>query len=641
MDLSVHPGDDFYRFANGGWLDRTILPPDRPSIGSFYELDQRIASDLAEIVAGLPTDPTTDGGKAKAVDTMYRDEAARDAQGIAPLQPILDRLAAIATVKDALAYQASSAFTDGVVGLFRINVGPSLMDATTNVANLKTFRPLLPSFELYMSDEPQVDALRQAWIMTTTQLFLALGMEEGAAYEGATAALAFETSAVSIMTPPQAIFGNPTLAFNPTTVADLKTTVPSVDWDAWLASMGITGVDTLVVADASYFSSLETLLKEADPAAIRAYFTAQLIWSTAPYLTSATNNIAFSFNGPVLTGTAERQPIDEEAIEVVKQVFPDALGQAFVDRSFSPEAKDAIQSLVATILAAFRTRIEQAAWMTDTTRTKALEKLDLMTVKVGYPDTWTSYADVEIADSLVATINNASIASARASFATIGKPVDRTAWASPVFTINAYYNPQANEIVFPAAILQPPFFDPLADDASNFGAIGLIIGHEITHGFDFTGSQFDGHGNVSSWWTEDDQAAFIALNMRVIEQFGAIEVLPGLFVNGQMTVTENVADMGGLQTAHDALTLKLADSGKTAAIDGFTPEQRFFIAAASLYRSVDADEYLALIVQSDNHTPGRIRSVQALRNMDTFFEAFSISADQPMFLPGDQRIVVW
>ncbi|MGN6032653.1 MAG: M13 family metallopeptidase [Thermomicrobiales bacterium] len=641
MDLSVNPGDDFYRFANGGWLDRTTLPADRPSIGSFYELEERISADLQEIVAALPDDPATDAGKARAVYAMYHDEAARDALGIAPIQPILDRIAAIATREDALAYQVTSAFADGITGLFRINVGPSLEDATVNVANLKPFRPLLPAFELYMSDEPQVDAVRQAWIMTTTQLFMALGYEDNAAFEAATGALDFETDAVSVMTPPQAIFADPMLANNPMTLAQLKETVPSVAWDAWLTSMGITGVDSVVVSDLAYISSLEALLQATDPAAIRAWFTAQLIWSTAPYLTSTTNDIAFSFNGPILTGTVERRPIDEESLEVVKSVFPDALGQAFVDRAFSPEAKAAIDALVTTIIAAFRARIDAAPWMTDATRVKALEKLDLMTVKVGYPETWRSYADVTLADDLVTTINNASIASAKADFAKIGQPVDRTAWASPVFTINAYYNPQANEIVFPAAILQPPFFDPLADAASNLGAIGSIIGHEITHGFDFTGSQFDGYGNVSSWWTDEDRAAFIGLNMQVIEQFGAIEVLPGLFVNGQMTVTENVADLGGLQTAFDALTLHLDKTGQTAPIDDFTPQQRFFIAAASLYRSIDADEYLALVVQSDNHTPGRIRSVQALRNMDSFFEAFAIKEHQAMYLLNDQRVVIW
>ncbi|HWV34525.1 MAG TPA: M13 family metallopeptidase, partial [Thermomicrobiales bacterium] len=375
--------------------------------------------------------------------------------------------------------------------------------------------------------------------------------------------------------------------------------------------------------------------------AIRNLLAVQLIWGSAPYLTTELGEIAFSFNGPVLNGVSVRRPADERALYLVEDLFPDALGKAYVDLSFSPEAKAQIEQLVANIIVAFKQRILNSAWMSDTTKQKAIEKLDLLAVKVGYPDTWKSYDEVSIGDSLYSSLVSVDTWAKEQDLAKIGKPVDRSEWSMAPFIVNAYYNPTANEIVFPAAILQAPFFDPEADAASNYGSIGWVIGHEITHGFDQSGSQFDGYGNISPWWTDEDRAAFDKLNAQVADQYSAIEVLPGLHVNGELTVTENVADLGGLQTAYDAMLVEIGQAGQENQPWFLTQQQRFFIAAASTWREKATEQYTRYLVSSDSHAPSTVRSVQPARNMTQFYEAFDITEGEPMYLPPDERITVW
>jgi putative endopeptidase len=313
-----------------------------------------------------------------------------------------------------------------------------------------------------------------------------------------------------------------------------------------------------------------------------------------------------------------------------------------VDETFSPQARDEIEDLVQHLIAAFRLRLEQNPWMSDATRAEAIAKLDMLSVKVGYPDEWATYDDVEIGDTLFDTVASAWDAMNAQDLALIGEPVDRDTWHLPAFEVNAYYDPTMNEIVFPAGILQPPLYDPEADLASNYGAIGAVIGHEITHAFDLSGSQFDGNGNLYDWWSEDDVSAFADLNQRVVEHYSTIEVLPGLVVDGDLTVTENVADLGGVQVAYDGLVLALAEQGEA---DGrlwpYTQEQRFFLAWATTWRQLATDEFAALLVAIDEHAPSPVRAVEPLRHMDAFHEAFAIEPGDPMYLPPEDRIVVW
>ncbi len=641
MDLSVDPGTDFNRFANGGWLDRTKLPADSPSYGTFAEPDDLVTSQLNTVIADLPVDPTTDTGKVKTVYTQALDMKARDAQGVTPLQPVLQRINEITSIEQGLAYQQAHAVDDGLQGLINIYSGPSSTDATKNVAYLGSPVLSLPSLDYYLSDSPEMKAVRTAWVETTAKLLVETGYSDADAKAAAGEVLAFETGMAKIFTSPEEYSANPALYSTPKTVAELQKLVPEFDFQGWLTALGLSDVTSMSVDDIKYFTGLSKLLSTSKPDSIRNLLAVQLIWGAAPYLTTDIGNIAFSFNGPVLNGVSTRRPADQRALYLVESLFPDALGKAYVDMAFSPEAKAQIQSLVDNVIAAFKQRILASTWMSDATKKKALEKLDLIAVKVGYPDTWKSYAKVSIGESLFTSVDHVNTYATKENLAKIGKPVDRSEWAIGTFEVNAYYNPTANEIVFPAAILQAPFFDPAADAASNYGSIGWVIGHEITHGFDQSGSQFDGYGNISPWWTDEDRAAFDALNTKVTEQYSKIEVLPGLFVDGALTVTENVADLGGIQTAYDAL---LVDLGTDAQQDHpwfLTQQQRFFIAAASTWRNKSTNEYLRSSVAADSHSPASVRSVQAARNMEQFYEAFDIQPGDPMFLPPADRITVW
>jgi predicted metalloendopeptidase len=641
MDLTVDPGEDFYQFANGGWLERAKLPADKPAFGVSDEIDDQVQTELFSVMEGMDTDPASADGKARAIYDQYLDMETRDAQGVEPLRPILDQTSAIASVPDGMAFQAH-ADNYQLPGLFVVYPSPLPEDATINAGNIQGPILSLPSEDYYLDDSEEGQAIRDAWIDTTTQLLVILGYSEDEARSAAEAVMAFETKLVGIKTPDAELNSNPAAQNNPRTLAELDAMVPSMDWEALVKETHLPDTtDTLIVVDLPYMEKLQGLLDDADPDILRYLFDTQLIWTYAPYLTTETGALAFAFQGGVLYGVPERRPIDERALQAVKDWFPDTLGRAYVAEYFPPEAKAEIEALVDNLLAAFRIRIEQNPWMSEATKQRALEKLDLVAVKVGYPDEWETYDDVVVGDSLVATILSAYDVDNAEGLGRVGQPVDRTEWFMPPFEVNAYYNPSLNEIVFPAAILQPPFFDPNADLASNYGGIGMVIGHEITHGFDISGSQFDGYGNLSQWWTEEDYAAFQGLNEQVIAQYSGIEILPDLMVDGELTVTENVADLGGLQIAYDALMIALDADGQEHTPWFLTQQQRFFIAAARNWRQVATPQYYQAAVASDSHAPAPVRGVQPLRQMDQFYDAFDIGPGDAEYLPPDERILVW
>jgi predicted metalloendopeptidase len=638
LDLTVDPGDDFYRFANGGWLDRTELPGSAPAYGVFDELNDKVTAELQEVVFGLDADPTSDTGKVKVVYDQFTNEEERDANGIAPIQPILDEIATIDSIEAGLTFQQTAQLDE--LGLFYLFSDSALDDATANIGWFGPAALHLPDREYYLDESEDGEAIRQAWVDSTTQLFMILGYSETEAAAAAEQVLAFETEIAKITTPSEA-YNDPATYNNPRTVAELEALLPDFDWAAWFAALGVTDPGTINVLDLTWLEGIAAVLAAAEPDTLKNFFTAQLVWDNAAYLSIDIADISFAFNGGVLQGVTERRPIEERGIFAVQGIFPDALGQAYVADAFPPESKAAIEELVANLITAFGERIRNSTWMSEETKTKALEKLDLMSVKVGYPDTWKSYADVEVGDSLFASVHSAQQLATKEDLAKIGTPVDRSEWLMGAFEVNAYYNPSLNEIVFPAAILQAPFFDPEADLASNYGAIGTVIGHEITHGFDASGSNYDGFGNVVQWWTEEDAAAFDALNAEVVEQYNAIEVLPDLFIDGELTVTENVADMGGVQTAYDALLVALGEDASVDAPWFLTQQQRFFIAASTTWREKSTDEFVEFLVATDSHSPALARSVQPLKNTDAFYEAFDIGEGDPEYLPPEDRIVIW
>jgi len=439
------------------------------------------------------------------------------------------------------------------------------------------------------------------------------------------------------------------LYYNPASIPDLATRYPLMDWSAYLQALDLRRTETVIVAETRYLDALPTIIEATPIATLKDYQRLQVLWNFSNNLSADIEGTAFDFYGRTLGGVEEMRPLDERALDQVNGLMGEAVGRIYVAEAFPPEAKAQIEELVANLLVAFHGRIEANAWMTPETRAKAIEKLGTLEVKVGYPDVWRSYEAIELGGSYAETALNAVNAETRRVFAQAGQPVDRTEWGLPPQTVNAYYDPLNNEIVFPAGILQPPFFDYRADAASNYGAIGFIIGHEITHGFDLQGSQFDAQGNLENWWTAADTERFQALNDRVVAQYDAVEVLPGVFVDGQITVTENVADLGGVQVAFDALQHHLVTAGQPLPPPPFQPptgprftqEQRFFIAAATVWRQQTRDEALLTQVKTDPHAPAEVRSTEPIRNTDAFFDAFDIDPGDPMFLPPEGRILVW
>jgi putative endopeptidase len=430
--------------------------------------------------------------------------------------------------------------------------------------------------------------------------------------------------------------------YNPTTLDDMQTLYPALDWQAYMTNLGATvdGSSVIVDSEVRLMQSLADILQATDLQTVKDYLALQVMMGGSPYLSQEIRDIRFGFQ-QALYGLEEQRTVEEYTLTAVNSLMPDAMGQLYVAEYFPPEAKADIEQLVDNLLAAFRVRLESNTWMSAETKTKALEKLDAMRVKVGYPDTWQTYENYTIGDSYYATVNDSLIAEAREQMSKYGQPVDKSQWGMAAQTVNAGYDPSNNDITFPAAILQPPFYDPQADPASNYGAIGYVIGHEITHAFDLSGSQFDKDGNFANWWTEADNTAFQALNDKVVAEYNKVEVLPDLFVDGQLTVTENVADMGGLQAAFDALQLALQQSGDPGEIDGLTQAQRFFIAAAQVWREKAREAYLQSLVQSDEHAPAIARATVPSENMDAFYEAFDVQPGDPEYIAPEDRVVIW
>ncbi len=641
MDLATNPGDDFYQFANGGWLARTELPADVPAYGVFNEINDQVTVQIATVVDGLEADGETDTGKVRTVYDQVIDVDARNANGIEPIRPILDSVLAIDSIESGLAYQQRSYASDNMFGLFIPYGQAAPEDATTTVTWLLGPFLSLPSTSYYLDDSEEGQAVRDAWVDTTTQLLIQLGYTEADAANAAEAAMAFETELASVVTPEEVLFSDPNAQNNPRTIEELSELLPAFDWNAFVTENGLTGVETVNVADIAYLEALDGILANADPMIMQYLYASELVWGFSSLLTTDIEEIAFGFQGPILSGTTEQQPIEERALGLVKSIYPDALGRAYVDEAFSPDAKTEVETLVDNLIAAFRIRIEESAWMSEETKVEALEKLDLMSVKVGYPDVWKTYENVAVGDSLFESAFNGFHHQTLENLEKIGEPVDRDEWLIGAYVVNAYYNPSLNEIVFPAGILQSPFFDVDADLATNYGGIGAVIGHEITHGFDLGGSQYDGLGNLVSWWTEEDYAAFTALNDQVIAHYSGVEVAPGVMANGEISVTENVADMGGVQVAYDALLIALDTDGQEETPWFLTQQQRFFISWATNWRSLITPQYLERMLSSDPHAPGAARGVEPSRQMDQFYDAFGIGPGDPEYLAPEDRIVIW
>jgi putative endopeptidase len=651
MDLAANPGVDFNQFVNGGWLATAEIRPDRSRTGSFDllsdEMQRYLIGLLDEKAADPALDPVSDEGKAVAYFAQGMDLEARDAAGVEPIRPMLDRIAAIGSLDDYYRYQQGSIF-DKVSGVLGMGVGTALDDADRHALYLGGPYLGLPNRDYYLDEAIGTPEIVASYNDTNAKLLEFAGYDPADAERLAPAVFDFERA-----------LAEPTLTReeqqdanrfnNPFSLADLQAAYPAIDWTAYQETLGIPVQETIIVTETRYLDAVDDVLAATDVETIKAYLALELMWENVGLLSDEIGETAFEFAGRTLSGREQRSPLDERVLAGVQGAFGQAVGKLYVAERFSPEAKAEMERLTQDIIAAFRVRLEAADWMTPETKTKALDKLANLGVKVGYPDEWETYEDIELGSTYADTNYNAFRAELREDLDDITEPVDRDKWNAPPQTINAFYSPTRNEIVFPAGILQAPFFDLNADPAVNYGGIGFVIGHEITHGFDLQGSRFGPTGNLENWWTEEDRVAFDALNEQLAAQYAEIEVLPGAFINGQLTVTENAADLGGIQVAWDALQMRLAEEGQATPIAAgvieleppFTPEQQFYISAATIWRQKIRDQALKTQLDSGVHSPGSVRAVQPLRNHDPFFDAFGITEEDPLWLAPDDRVVIW
>lgn len=648
MDKSVKPGDDFFRYVNGTWFDKTQIPADKTRWGSFDELRQNTDKDALAILkaaaANKKLDPKSDQAKAVNVYKTYMDTIFRNKIGITPLKPYLTKINAVKTIADVNKILIEME-PQGGLGFYGIGVGADAKNSNRNVVYLGLGSLGLPDRDYYVSDDKDSKEKRDKYVLHVARMLQFLGVKPADAKLQAEKVLALETE-----------MAKPRLdrverrdrrkTYNPMTVADLQKLTPSVNWNSYIEGVGIGKIDSLIVSQPKYMTALEDIFKANKVEDWKAYMRWMLINKSTGVLTTDIETANWEFYSKTLTGALKQRPREERALQVVNGTVGEALGKLYVEQKFPAEAKAKAKAMIENVFLAFENRINNLPWMTPATRKGAIEKLRKSTVKIGYPDKWKDYSQLEIkgveqGGNYYENMKNVSRWGFAENIADLKKPVDKTKWGMSPQTVNAYFNPSYNEIVFPAAILQPPFYDYKADDAVNYGGIGAVIGHEISHGFDDSGSRYDADGNLKNWWTEDDLKQFTGLGGALAAQYSALEPLPGTFVDGKFTLGENIGDLGGVNAAYDGLQIALKKSGKTALIDGYTPEQRFFISWATIWRSKMREEAIKNQVKTDPHSPGMYRAYVPLQNVDTFYQAFNITEDQKLYVKPENRVKIW
>ncbi|HEX6571092.1 MAG TPA: M13-type metalloendopeptidase [Steroidobacteraceae bacterium] len=640
FDREVRPQDDFYRFVNGTWLAKTEIPSDKNNYGAFTILQDDAEKNLRVIAEEAATAGAAAGSDTQLVGdfyTSFMDEAKAESLGLAPLEPELARIAAIQDRRQLQAYLAAAQLHD-VDNLIGADIFADAKTPDVNTLWLSQSGFGLPERDYYFSKEKRFEDIRAAYVRHIDNVFKLAGRQDAAAV--AKRVMAFETKLAEASWPAVKLREVEKL-YNPMSLAEAERATPGIDWSDWLAGLGITGVDQIVVAQPDYFQAVGKALQKEPLATWRDYLTLRAIDGYSPYLSSAFVNESFDFYGRTLSGTPQLKPRWKRALAELEGSTGDLLGKEYVKRHFPPEAKQRMDVLVANLLKAFDAGIDELEWMGPETRQQAHDKVRSFTVKIGYPTKWKEYPGlVTQRDDLVGNVVRAREVNAKRELAKVGKPVDKTEWGMTPQTVNAYYNPLANEIVFPAAILQPPFFDMKADDAANYGAIGAVIGHEISHGFDDQGRKFDGKGVLRDWWKPEDNERFMARANSLVKQYDAFSPLPGMNVNGQLTLGENIGDLSGLAVAYKAWELSLA--GKPAAvIDGFTGEQRFFLGWGQVWKRKYRDEELVRRLKTDPHSPAQYRCNGILRNMPAFARAFDVEPGDQMYLPPEQQVRIW
>ncbi|WP_396151466.1 M13 family metallopeptidase [Flavobacterium sp.] len=648
MDKSVKPSDDFFRFVNGNWLDKNEIPADRTRWGSFDELRKKTDDDMKVILNEALQNPAytneTDQEKALNLYRSIMDTVSRNKLGIKPLEPYLKKINAVKNVSD-LKKLLIEMETEGGIGFFGVGVGTDAKNSNRNVVNVGLGSLGLPDRDYYVSDEKDSKEKREKYHAHIIKMMSYLGEKPAQAKASADKILALEI-AMAAPRLDRVERRDRRKTYNPMTVAELQKLTPTINWTEYLKGVGLPIVDTLIVSQPKYMTALETIFKENKVEDWKAYMRWTLLNRSAGALSTEIGNANWEFFGRTLTGAVKQRPLDERALQTVNGSFGEALGKIYVEKKFPPEAKEKARKMIDNVFLAFENRINNLPWMAKSTKENAKAKLRKFNVKIGYPDKWKDYSKITIIspkDGGTYFENSKRITKWRnnENFAKLGKPVDKTEWGMSPQTVNAYYSPSFNEIVFPAAILQPPFYDYRADEAVNYGGIGAVIGHEISHGFDDSGSRYNADGNLVNWWSDEDLKQFTELGGALADQYSQLEPLPGIFVDGKFTLGENIGDLGGVSAALDGLKIHLKETGNPGLIDGFTPEQRFFISWATIWRSKARDEAIKNLVKTDTHSPGQYRAYVPLQNVDAFYEAFNIKPGDGMYIAEDKRVRIW
>jgi putative endopeptidase len=644
FDTTASPQKDFFQYVNGGWIKNNPIPATESRWGAFNELRDKNREILKKVLEEASKDKSASKGSTRQLigDFYYSgmDSARIELDGIKPLKDELAKIDAINNTNDIVALTAELT-TYGITPFFGVYVDQDAKISTQYALQFYQSGLGMPDRDYYTKTDKTSQDIRAAYVKHVAKMLTLAGTEMSQSEKDAKAIMDLETKlANASMT--RVAMRDPHATYNKMTTQDLAKLTPAIDWNTYMSKAGIPSVKEVIVGQPDFMKTVNGILAKPDMNLIKAYLRWHLIDGMAPYLNSDLVNENFKFNGTTLTGVKALDPRWKRVLDNTNSMLGEALGQEYVKVAFSPEAKEKALKIVDNLKAALRERISTLEWMGDSTKKQATEKLNTLVTKIGYPDKWKDYTGLEITrNSYAQNVMNSSAYEFRRMMNKLGKPIDRGEWQMTPPTINAYYNPAMNEIVFPAGILQPPFFDPNADDAVNYGGIGAVIGHELTHGYDDQGRQFDAQGNLKDWWTPEDAKRFNERTVNIVKQFSAYEVLDSVFVNGELTLGENIADLGGLKIAYLAYQKSLEGKPAPEKIDGFTGNQRFFISWAQVWRVNERPESMRQRVITDPHSPPRFRVNGPLSNLPEFYEAFNVKEGDPMMRPANLRANIW
>lgn len=642
MDTTVRPQDDFYNYVNGTWAKTAKIPADKPTWGSFHILREKTDENCLLILDNLLKENFAQGTEGQKIKDLYEsfiDWKKRDAEGLKPIEGLLTKIDNIKTLADLQKY-LEEVTPEGENPICAWGVYADMKDSNMNTVYLGNFSIGMGRDYYQKDNKENTEALQkyQDYVMAIFKV-----LKDDKAAEKAKQMVDFERSVAKLMLTNEED-RNPNLSYNPQTMVELSKLVKNINLPQLLKNVGV-NTDKVVVSEIRLYKQYDKFINEKNLPLIKDYLKYQLVADNASNLTKELDELSFNFYSKELQGQQEQRPMNKRALSVINGILGEAFGKLYVEKYFPPKAKEEMVTLVDYLKKSFAQHIKDVTWMSDATKEKALAKLNKFTVKVGYPDKWEDYSKLTIepaAKSVYYTnLQRVNEWAYQKSLEKVGKPVDKTKWGMSPQTVNAYYNPLYNEIVFPAAILQPPFFNFEADPAVNFGGIGAVIGHEMTHGFDDSGAEFDGDGNLQNWWTPEDKKNFENATKALAKQYDQYEPVKGVFVNGTFTSGENIADLGGVNIAFDALQMYLKDKGNVDKISNFTQDQRFFISWGTVWRTLSTDKYLTNQVKTDPHSPGYFRSFGPLVNVDAWYKAFDVKEGDKLYKKPEDRIKIW